>query len=73
MSNPALDALKATVGELVQLTPLTVAKIADLRAHAAASNSLADDTADLQALADTIKTQIIGPLAEATADPAPHA
>lgn len=69
----ALDNLRATVGELVQLTPVTVAKIAELRALPHTVASVADDIADLQALADTIKTQVIGPLAEATADPAPHA
>lgn len=68
----ALENAQASVAELVQLVPITVAKLHDLRAAAQPAAAVASDAAAVQALADAINSQVIAPLAAATADPAPQ-
>lgn len=65
----ALENAQASVAELIQLVPITVAKIGELRATAQPAAVVASDAAAVQALADTINSQVIAPLAAATADP----
>lgn len=58
----SLSNLKATVDQLVELTPVAVQRVAELRAAGI-------DPAELQALADVLDQKVAQPLAASLSEP----